>query len=566
MDLKRSQMKQFILISKLMLTCIFFVVAHGIATAQKLPVINGKEIVAMVNDEPITLVELNRAIAASHKARTGEQKAGHIDFSHIMKRLINTRLLLIEAKNMGIDELPEIKRMVEQYAEDTLGRLVLEQYARDIEPDDRELKRLSMELYREAVKEWKIKSLLFKKEADAKRIKAEIEAGKNFDKLVEKAVAEAIAQGGEEEYLKNRDLKPSVAEIVSKMETGSTSPIVPVGQKGFVIFKLEGLHFPEKEDPEAKMKADQLALKRIKTQAVKDYFEDLKKKYTVLNEELLDDLDYESKEPGFENLLKDERVVVEISGENPITVGDLSKALKKKFFHGVEEAIKNKRINKRKRLVLEDMIENRVLLREASIQRIDQTEAYKDKVKEYENSLIFGAFIQKVVSPEIKLNEKELKAYYEKNIQEYTSPEMMKIKSLVFEKRKNAVEALEKLKKGTDFNWLSANAEGLVNPNTKGLLTFDDRMLILNTMPEDVQKAVSNAKPGDHRLYESPEGHFYVLYIYHVVTPKPQPFDEVKKDIAKNVYNDKIIKSVDDWAEKLKEYYPVKIYRKDLVK
>jgi hypothetical protein len=549
-----------------MIACFFIVGIHGLASAQKLPVIDGKKVVAIVNDETITLEELNEAIAASHKARSGERKAGRIDFSGIMERLINTRLLLFEAKNMGIDELPEIKNMVEKYAKETLAKLVLMQYAKDIEPDDKEVERLYREIYREQVKEWKIKSLQFKKEADAKRIEAEIKAGNNFDELAEKAVAEGIAEGGAVEYLKNKDLKPRVAEIVSKMENGSTSPIVPVGQKGFIIFKLEGFHLPEKEDPETRMKAERLALKQIKTRAVKDYFEDLKKKYSNLNEELLDGLDYESKEPGFESLLKDERAVVEILGEDPITVGDLSKALKKKFFHGVEKAIQSKRINKRKRLILENMLETRVLLKEASIQGLDQTEVYKNKVNEYENSLIFGAFIQKVVAPEIKLNEKELRAYYKENSQSYTSPQMMRIKSLVFEKRTDAVDALDKLKQGTDFPWLSSHAEGQVDKDTQGLLKFEGKMLVLSSLPKGVQKAVSGVNPGDLRMYASPEGHYYVLYVYHVVVPQQRPFDDVKKEIAKKVYNDKINKAVDDYADKLKEYYPVKIYRKDLRK
>jgi hypothetical protein len=91
-------------------------------------------------------------------------------------------------------------------------------------------------------------------------------------------------------------------------------------------------------------------------------------------------------------------------------------------------------------------------------------------------------------------------------------------------------------------------------------------LLILSSMPEGMQKVVSGAKLGDFILYSSPEGHFYVLYIYHVVAPELRPFDDVKKGIAKKVYNDKINKAVEDYADKLKEYYPVKIYRKDLRK
>ena len=44
---------------------------RGLAADEKLPVIEGKEAVATVNDDPISLEELNRAIAAAHTNRTG---------------------------------------------------------------------------------------------------------------------------------------------------------------------------------------------------------------------------------------------------------------------------------------------------------------------------------------------------------------------------------------------------------------------------------------------------------------------------------------------------------------
>ena len=556
-------MKRFFLISKLLLACILIVGAPGVAFAQKLPVIDGKETVAIVNDEPIFLDELDRAIAASHSGKSGEQKAGRLDFSNIMERLITRKLILLEARNMGLDELPAIIGTMEKYSKDTLMQLLMEERVKDInKADDSDVEML----YEKLVREWKIKTLKFKKEVDVKKIEAEIKAGNDFDAIAKKVVADKIAEGGEEEYLKDKDLTPTIAKIVSKMQVGATSPVISFGKNSFVIFKLEGSRLPEKEDIQAKEQARRRALNQKRVRAVRDYYEDLKKRYVKVDEKLLDSLDYESETPGFDNLLKDDRIIAEITGEKPITVGELSGALKKKFYHGIEQAVESKRVNKVKKDELESMIEKRILLKEALTQELDKTESYKERVKEYKNSLIFGEFIEMVVAPEIKLSLNEVKAYYNKNTEKYTSPGMMRIKSLVFEKRSDAVEALDKLLKGTDFAWMSSHADGQIDKTEKGLLKFEGRMLILNSLPEDVQKAVSNAKPGDFRLYASPDGHFYVLYIYHVVDPNPQPFDEVKKEIAENVYNDKLKKEVAVWADKLKEYYPVKIYRKDLRK
>ncbi len=541
--------------------CLLFAALSGYAAEGKLPVIDGKIAVATVNDEPITLEEFNRAIAASHAARSGAETAGRIDYAKIINRIINTRLIVLEARNIGLDDLPEIKKMVADSSRDSQIELLLEGYVKDIKPDQDEVEKI----YQEAVKEWQISSVRFKTEKLAKNFEEKIKGGHNFEETVKNALNEGIAEEGKVgQYLRDKDLTPQIAQVVSKMEIGSTSPVVAIGEKGFIVIRLEGKRFPEEEDAEAMKRARRQVLNQERVKAAKDYYQDLRKKYVKINEELIDGLDYESEDPGFDNLLKDKRIIVEISGEQPVTVGELTGGLKQKFFHGVERAIKAKEVNKRKYEVLESIVEKRVLLKEALKKGIDKSDEYKNKIKEYETSVVFGAFINKVIAPYIKLDQKELKTHYQENIEKYTFPEMMRMKELVFERRSDAVSAVEKLRKGTDFDWLSSNAEGQVDKNTGGLLRFKGALLTVSSMPEGVQKTISGANPGDFRLYESPEGYFYVLYIYHLLPGAPRPFESVKNDIAKEVFQDKARKAVEDYADQLREYYPVKIYAKDL--
>jgi len=541
--------------------CLLFGALSGYAAEGKLPVIDGETTVATVNDEPITLEEFNRAIAASHAARPGAETAGPVDYSKIIKRLINTRLIVLEARNIGLDNLPEIKKMVTDYSRDTLMELLLEGHVKDIKADRDEVEKI----YQGMVKEWQISSVRFEKEELAKKFEEKIKSGNSFEEAVKNALDEGIAEEGEVgQHLKDKDLAPQIAQVVSKMEIGSTSPVVAIGAKGFIILRLEGKRFPEEEDAEAMERARRQVLNQKRVKAAKDYYEDLRKKYVRINKELIDGLDYESEEPGFESLLNDRRVIVEIKGEQSVTVGELTRGLKQKFFHGVERAIKAKEVNKKKLQVIEGIVEERILIKEALKKGIDKSDEYKHRIKEYEISAVFGAFVNKVITPDIKLEQKELKTYYQENIEKYTFPEMMRIKELVFERKSDAADAVEKLTKGTDFDWLSSNAEGQVDQSTKGLLRFKGELLTVSSMPEKVQKTLSGANPGDFKLYESPEGYFYVLYIYHLLPSAPRPFESVRKDIAKEVFGEKVRKALEAYADQLREYYPVKIYAKDL--
>ena len=79
-----------------------------------------------------------------------------------------------------------------------------------------------------------------------------------------------------------------------------------------------------------------------------------------------------------------------------------------------------------------------------------------------------------------------------------------------------------------------------------------------------MRKVLSGARTGDFRLYESPEGHFSVLYVQDMLPSKPKPFEKAREGIAKKVFNDKIKKVVEGWADKLREVYEVEIYATDL--
>jgi hypothetical protein len=237
--------------------------------------------------------------------------------------------------------------------------------------------------------------------------------------------------------------------------------------------------------------------------------------------------------------------------------------MKQQLYHGVERAVEAKRLNKKKDLILDEILDKRVLRKEALRLGLDKTESYKNKVKEYEDSMVFGTFIQKAIVPDIKLREEDLQAYYNSHIKEYTYPEMMKMVSLVFGKRDDAERAIANLRKGTNFQWMKENAEGQIGQGTKGVLNFDGSLLTTKDLPEGVQKAVNGAKTGDFRLYESPENHYYVLYVQEVIPSKPQPYAEAREKIAKKIYNEKLTKAVEEYAGKLRSVSDVKIYLKN---
>jgi hypothetical protein len=166
-----------------------------------------------------------------------------------------------------------------------------------------------------------------------------------------------------------------------------------------------------------------------------------------------------------------------------------------------------------------------------------------------------------VIDPDIRVEEAEGKAYYQEHVGEYTTPEMIRIESLAFSKREDAENAVEKLRKGADIQWLRANAEGQVDVKKTGtLLVFDEKLLLTASLPEGLRKAVTGTAEGDYRIYGETGGPTYVIRIREIEPPKPQPYETVRSIIEKKVFFEKRQKAFRDWEEKLRKASEVKIF------
>jgi parvulin-like peptidyl-prolyl isomerase len=529
------------------------------AGADDLPVVNGKKVAATVQGEPITLDEVRQQVDGGKRDQPTRAPASDgAEQRAVLDRLVNVVLIAQEARRMGLDKVSEIRKMVDANARITLREELVERVVKNVTADPKEVD----ELYRRSVREWKISAALFEKPEDARAMAAAVAAGGDFGVLARAALAGGQAKKLEDGVVLRREaLDPEIARTIMDMAAGTTSGVVST-KSGHVVLRVDEVR--HRDDPEARARAEQTVLTSKRRDAVTAFDEALRKKYVKVNRELLKAIDYDAATPGLDALLKDRRVLAEIKGEKPVTVAELTEALKFQFFHGAAMAAERKRLNAKKEQVLEGLLHRKVFRKEALRRGLDKTEAYKAKVRDYERSALFDAFVRKAILPGVRVTQDEVKAYYDDHRADYTTPEMIRIRSLAFASRQGAEVAAESLRKGADFQWVSDHAEAQVGRGTQGLLSFDGRPIMTAELPEGVRRAVTGTREGDVRLYESPENHVYVLVVQAFVPAAPRPYDDVRQEIAQKVFGRKIQKAVEEYAEKLRGLSEVKVYLKAL--
>jgi hypothetical protein len=413
------------------------------------------------------------------------------------------------------------------------------------------------------IREVKTDTAFFEKKEDAKKAVAAIKAGKSFDEMLAEEKRAGTIKGSEEgKFMKVKDLSPSIASALSTMKAGSVSPVTEVvlgGNKSyFAVLRLDEERYPE--SPDIREQARRTVLSEARTDVFDKTYKSLSKKYAKINTKLLKSLNYDPQSgPGLEKLMADKRIVAEIKGDKPVTVAELSAGMQEKFFHGMKRLKGEKLITTRDN-TLEEIVQKRVLYQEALKRGIDKSGLFSMMYREEERDALFGAFMSRVVVPGVKMQEEDLKAYYHEHAGDYLSAVSMRMGQLVFAQKPDALSALERLRKGADFNWVKTNAEGQAKDLSRESVLFDETFRSFDQLPLDVQASLAGAQPGEFRLYESEDGTIHVLHVKDVLPSRQYAFEEVRGQVRQEVFAIKLNAEFKEWTRKLKEAADIQIY------
>ncbi len=508
--------------------------------------------VATVGSDTVTLQELTDALAEIHGEQRGGAMPGKTDLQRILDRIIDLRLVVLEARTMGIDEVPEVKARLDGFRDAALREQLRARVAGTVKVDAKEVERR----YRNATREWKVTSVLFEKEADAKALLARVAAGASFEGLAKQAVSQKKAKGtAEPEFLPDAKMVGPVRDAVRKLEVGKVSRRPIKVQGGFTVVRLEDVRY--REDPQQRARIESAVAEPARQKVLRRYYEGLEKKYAKVDRKLLGSIDYAAAKPGIEVLLADTRAVASIEGEKPVTVGDLSREVAGKLFHPSDREASKKRLNALKGRSFDDMLQKRLFTKQARLEGIDRTEGYRYQLAQLSNSLLVGAFVEKAIVPGVSTSDEECKRYHEQHKAEFTTPEVYRLEALQFAEASDAQAAYKKAKAGTDFRWLAANAPGQL-PELKRSLDVEGRPRAATELAPQLAQALAGAKEGEYRLYGDGDGQ-YVIHVLEQFPSRLQPYDAAKDAIHKKLFGEKLDRAFKEYVAKLRKSQRIEV-------
>jgi parvulin-like peptidyl-prolyl isomerase len=491
--------------------------------------------VAVVNGEPISEAEVNGALGRLHGAES-QHKPGGVSVTQFVERAIDDRLMLQDAGRMGLFEQPDVRQAVRAYlTREAVGRLYNEEIASRVKVSEAEIKEKFLAGYDEAGLVVFSLEAPEKAEEAARRLRegaspAEVATALGVEEPPERFMRRALAG---EEFLPLFGMKPG--EVMG-----------PLAKQGrHLVIKMVRLRPAEVKDFPLFRDSIERPIRKLREQEQGErYLAELKTKHPHQTDEaLLASLPADLE--GMAALKEDERVVARVD-EAELRVGEVAAEVERALRRRPEglapaEATRN---------VVKAWVEERLVDTEALSRRYEEIDpVLARELESYREDLVLRIYLNRVVVPQVKIDDAGVAAYYEAHQQDYLQPGRLKLRQMSLASAEKAAWALEELKKGAEFGWLAKthSVDQLAEKGGQIGWVAEDRL-----NPQALE-ALKGVEPGGVSAVVHLGENYQIMKLEEREAPQPFPLEEVGRQVRSDLYRAELEKARLQVAARLRE-------------
>ncbi len=511
--------------------------------------------VATVNGEALSLRDVERYLGRLHDSIGAGERTG-FDLDRLMFRMINDTLLGQEARALGLDQEGSIPGQVDGYRYRlAVAALEREEIAEGARPTETEVRRAFEHQYRELT----LQVVTAYRRKGAEELLARLQAGEDFEAVAREGSVDPYAgRGGHVRSVAAIDLQREIAELASSLAPGELGGPVQT-DLGWSVIRLVEARPADRERFAAVERTLRRLIRQRKSSGLRsDLAATARKRHAVsVDQELAGSVKAERLPDARlrPKLANPDGVVASIAVEGSrrleITAEDYRKALLARWsgVRNEEAALAAAPI------ILEKMIEQRLLLAEALSRGYGERSEVQTTVRAFESSLLAPRYLEEVVAPGIEVSREEMEAYYREHTDEMHRPPRFHVGQITVASEEEAERIAGLLREGTDPAWLArrhsidrfrdrGGDRGWIEPGSSG---FDERLW--QTEPGDVMDPVGV------------RGNFVVLKVTARQEQGVYPFEEVSGNVRSAVASTKMREAVARLMDTLRSRSEIEIDR-----
>jgi peptidyl-prolyl cis-trans isomerase C len=490
-----------------------------------------ENILAVVNGEPITEDDLKYSLQIAHR-KEDLSSAGELNLPKFVQKLVDDRLIVQEARRMGMENYPEVEQAVQAYIlRESVVRLYNDEIVRKVTVSENDMR----SYYKRNYEQFILGIIEVGSEEKSQEILEQLKKGGDFGELARKYSTNPPQKNGGEVTLRRGSLSPQVEKAVSDLKLGEFSEVLKIQNKYYIIKLISRKEAPDEELENFRASIEKNIRKQKEKERGDEYLKYLREHQNIKVDKELLAINLDGVNGELETLSKDERTLAEVNG-SLLTVGDFV-ALAKPY------------PKKSKEKILNDWIDRKVVDHEALNRHYELNPDLKNMVYRYRNQLFKNTFIKRIVIPQITISDKTLKEYYSTHQKSFIKPQSFKIQQITVKTMDDAQDILNSLQKGADFSWLAKN-RSIDSAAQEG---GDIGWLTKAEMTEPVKKIIEILKPGDVSPVLKLDSQYRIIQLLDRKKGEVEEFDKVKNAVYRMAFEEQVNTLLNNYVSQLKK-------------
>lgn len=215
-----------------------------------------------------------------------------------------------------------------------------------------------------------------------------------------------------------------------------------------------------------------------------------------------------------------------------------------------------------KERLLDEIIKRELLYQEAKKRGIEKDKDVKARIEEFRKMSLITVLLKKEIEEKARMVEdKEVKEFYDKNLQEFISGEEVEVSHILVSTEEEAKKLLVRIKKGENFSKLAKSfSKDPGSAGKGGKLGFIKR----RQMVPEFEQVAFNLKKGEISNLVKTQFGYHIIKVTARKEGEKSDYANVKDTIKRRLMMEKQKNLFDSLIEKLKKKGKIEINEKNL--
>jgi parvulin-like peptidyl-prolyl isomerase len=523
-------------------------IASGTPAVAQTDTMPAPVVLAVINGDTILSTDLDAEIVRLHTRLTPEQKAG-FNYRTLLDRLINDRLLIQEARAMGMDTEPSLVEMLEENRRgDAIRLYVREKFVPDLTITDADILACFIQNYARM----QIRTVSVTKEEQARQLADAVRAGASMDSIARAESVDSYRYKGGLHSFKYLDDTESIFRThAQSLAVGQVSQPFPYRQ-AFAFLRVEQTAPADTAElPKIQAEITSVLTAEKRTAAWQAFTDSLTAIYPPrIDSLLLAEVYGDSAKlytPDF--AVGTDRIIIAVDTAQVCRDAQLrtliSRAVmeagNKPFTAIVDTALK---------IAGEELILGAASVHDGYYDRETVARLSRRSL----DSALVEVYIKENVIPKITFNRAEFQQYYDDHVDEFREPEKYQLDRIEVKEDSVAQQIVRRLQDGADFEFVArefhaATAKGEEKTAWMSLAAF----------PETVAREIAELSIGAFsRPFPTVDG-WVILMVRGKQPGRLQSLDEVEMDIRRVMFQREFNRHLDETFALLKANADIRI-------